>query len=147
MDIFNGCGNGTLGASISHNLDPIGNTWDESKGDRWLDVCINDEDRFAIQSAMYSFIVGAPLEVRDHVFINWEANASQIISVFPMLNRIEQMYADALYLANEVSVLREECVKLTASTTSKAGDLAFRKLIYCCDEGIQAGFCLGFWCD
>ena len=146
-DIFSGCGNGTLDVYISHNLDAYGKSWDESKGDRHLHICINDDDLLSVASEMFHFVVGTPPEVESYVYKNWKDNAPQIISMFPMLNRIEEMYADALYYAKEVSLLREECVKLKSFTADKPADLGLRKLIYSCDEAIKAGLCLGLWCD
>ena len=146
-DIFSGCGNGTLDVYISYDLNLSGRSWDESKGDRHLHICINDEDLLFVASEMFHFVVGSLPEVEKYVYRNWKDNAAQIISTFPMLNRIEEMYADALYQADEVTSLREECVKLKAFTTNKSADLGLRKLIYSCDEAIKAGLCLGLWCD
>jgi hypothetical protein len=146
-DIFSGCGNGTLDIDISHDLDASGKTWDESKGARHLHVCINDDDLVSVASEMFHFVIGKPAEIEPYVYKNWGDSATQIIAVFPMLNRIDEMYADALYYANEVTMLREECVKLKSFTTDKAADLGLRKLIYSCDEALKAGLCLGLWCD
>ena len=146
-DIFSGCGNGTLDVYISHDINGYDGIWDVSKGDRELQICINDDDLLSIASEMFHFVVGNPPEVESYVYKNWKDNAPQIISMFPMLNRIEEMYADALYYAHEVSLLREECVKLQSFTADKSADLGLRKLIYGCDEALKAGLCLGLWCD
>ena len=146
-DIFSGCGNGTLDVAIQHKLDEYGKSWDENKGDRWLHICINDEDLVSISTEMFHFVVGRLPKIEPYVYRNWEDSATQIISAFPMLNRIEEMYADALYYADEVDTLREECVKLKLFTTDKAADLGLRKLIYCCDEALKAGLSIGLWCD
>ena len=131
-DIFKGCGNGTLDVSISHDLDVSGRSWDESKGDRHLNICINDEDLVSIASEMFHFVVGRPPKIEAYVYKNWEDRAAQIISAFPMLNRIEHMYADALYHADEVRALYEECVTLKSFTKDEAADIGLRKLIHSC---------------
>ncbi|MDI1243685.1 MAG: hypothetical protein PSX80_17380 [bacterium] len=146
-DIFSGCSNGTLDVSISHSLDPSGRSWDESKGDRHLHICINDDDLHSIASEMFNFVVGNPPETDRYVFKNWKDKEPQIVLAFPMLNRIDQMYADALFYADEVSLLRDECAKLESFTNNTAANLGLRKLIYSCDEALKAGLCLGLWCD
>lgn len=146
-DIFSGCGNGTLDVNIQHDLDPSSGNWDESKGDRHLHICINDDDLLSIETEMFHFVVGIPSEVEDYVYKNWKDKAAQVIAAFPMLNRFDGMYADVLYEAHEVSSLREECVKLKTFTINKSADLGLRKLIYCCDEAIKAGIGIAMWCD
>lgn len=146
-DIFSGCGNGTLDVYLHHKIDSSGGSWDESKGDRQLHICINEDDLLSIASEMFHFVVGRLSEAKEYVFKNWEDKSPQIISAFPMLNRIDEMYADALYQADEVSLLRQECVKLKDFTTNKSADLGLRKLIYSCDEALKARLCMGLWCD
>jgi hypothetical protein len=147
-DIFSGCGNGTLDAAIQHDPGMYGENWDESKGDRWLKVCINDEDLHYIRLDIYHFAIGKPAELEgDFIKPRTDDEVQKITAEFPLLNRIEWMYADALYNAVEVNQLREEGIKLKSFTTNQSADLGLRKLIYCCDEALKVGLSLGLWCD
>lgn len=147
-DIFSGCGNGTLDVAIQHNIDAYGENWDESKGDRWLHICINDGDLHYIRLDIYLFVMGKPAELEGDFIKRWtDFDVQKILGEFPLLNRIEWMYADALYNSSEVNQLRDECIKLKSFTENESADLGLRKLIYSCDEALKAELCLGLWCD
>ncbi len=61
--------------NIKRAVAASGGSWDESKGDRHLHVCINDEDLLFIASEMFHFVVGKPPEVEKYVYRNWKDNA------------------------------------------------------------------------
>jgi len=149
-DIFSGCGNGTLSIAISREIDPSGNNWDASRGDRWLDVCINDDDLEAISLAVYNLSFGKPYDGTENILKLRNDDRQWFAKTFPefqMLGRINYMYEDAYFDAKEVYLLREECVKVKSATNDPAADLGLRKLIYSCDEAMRKGFCLELWCD
>ena len=149
-DIFTVCGNGTLDFAIEHNLDVDDDNWDESKGDRWLDVCLNDKDLEAISLAIYCVATGKSYNGDDNILKLRNFDRQLFVRIapeFPMLDRINHIYTDAYYTAEEVKSLRDECLKLKSATQDSAADLGFRKLIYGCDEAIKVGFCLGLWSD
>lgn len=146
-DIFGKSGNGTLDASINHQIDFIGNSWNESKGDRWLDVSIDEEDFINIHSETYRLTFGENPCSELFYTKELESILEKISLKFPMLCRIKDMYEDAIFKVNEVKVLREECEKLKNESQDNSTDLALRKLFYCCDEAIKTNLNLGFWCD
>jgi hypothetical protein len=149
-DIFSGCGNGVLDISISRGIAENNNDWDTSRGDRWLNVCINDDDLEAISLEIFRLVTGKPYNGKENILKlrnddrQWFART---FPEFPMLGRINYIYEDAYFNAEEVQGLREECVKIKSSATNPSADLGLRKLIYSCDEAIKFGFCLGMWCD
>ena len=59
-----------------------------------------------------------------------------------MLGRIESIYDECLFLPDEVTELRGECLKLKSETTQPEAVKALRKLIYACDEATKRGFSL-----
>ena len=109
-DIFGGCGNGVLDLSVSEDLE----NWGRNSNDRHLKVCINYDDLESI----YDFI--APNRTRYETYkegeniqnfeernkkIFEENNKKifeQVASKFPMLSRIDDMYADYVFNPDEV---------------------------------------------
>lgn len=149
-DIFSGCGNGVLDVSISREIVENNDSWDASKGDRWLDVCLNDHDLETISLVIFRVATGKAYNGSDNILKlrNFDRQLfATIAPEFPMLDRINYIYADAYFTAEEVKSLREECLKLKLITKDFVADLVFRKLLYSCDEAIKVGFCLGLWCD
>ena len=65
----------------------------------------------------------------------------------PMLRRIFQMYEDYRFDVVEVNELRKECTTLVARAADSAANKALRKLIYGCDEALNATCGLMFVCD
>ena len=149
-DIFSGCGNSVLDISISREIAENNNDWDTSRGDRWLNVCINDGDLEEISLEIFHLVMGRSYDGKENILYlrnddrQWFARA---FPQFPMLARINFIYEDAYFNAEEVRLLREECVKIKSSAMNPSADLGLRKLIYSCDEAIKVGFCLGLWCD
>ncbi|MGI8495588.1 MAG: hypothetical protein ACR2L1_09800 [Pyrinomonadaceae bacterium] len=147
-DIFSGCGNGVLDVSISRGI--TADSWDASRGDRWIDICLDDEDLEAISLVIFRVATGKPYNGDDNILKlrNYDRQLfARIAPEFPMLGRINYIYADAYFTAEEVKNLRDECVRLKLATKDSAADLGLRKLIYSCDEAIKVGFCLGLCCD
>ena len=142
-DIFGKSGNGTLDAAISRQIDP--RSWD--KDDRNLNVCIDDEDFVNIHSETYRLTFGEKPDLELFNAIQLEKILEEISVKFPMLCRFKHMYEDAIFKADEVKILREECEKLKNESQDNSTDLALRKLFYCCDEAIKANVYLSFWCD
>ena len=142
-DIFGKSGNGTLDAAISRQIDP--RICDEC--DRNLNVCIDDEDFVNIHSETYRLTFGEKPYSKIFNTTKLEGILEKISLKFPMLCRFKDMYEDAIFKADEVKILREECEKLKTESQDNSTDLALRKLFYCCDEAIKANLNLGFWCD
>ncbi len=149
-DIFSGCGNGVLDIAISHEIDESGTTWDTAKGDRWLDVCLNDEDLEAISLEMFCLATGKSYEGSDNILRlrNDDRHLfARIAPEFPMLSRINYIFEDVFFNVEEVEQLRNECVKIRPATSNSAADLGLRKLLYSCDEALKVNFCLELLCD
>lgn len=149
-DVFGDCGNGTLGITISREIAENNDNWDGSRGDRWLDVCINDDDLEAIWLEIFLLVTGKSYDGEENILwlrINDQQWFAKTLPEFPMLGRINNTWEDAYFNAEEVMLLREECIKIESTTGNPSADLGLRKLIYSCDEAIKVGFCLGLWCD
>jgi hypothetical protein len=142
-DIFGKSGNGTLDAAISRQIDP--RIWD--LGDMNLNVCIDDEDFVNIHSETYRLTFGEKPDLELFNTTKLESILGKISLKFPMLCRFNDMYKDAIFEADEVKLLREECEKLKNESQDNSTDLALRKLFYCCEEAVKANLSLGFWCD
>jgi len=150
-DIFSGCGNSTLTMFLAKNPNEY-----NADTDRGLKVCINYDDLESI----YDII--APSRVRYESYkegedyrkfeernkkIFEEKNKEifeQAVSKFPMLGRINNIYADYIFNPEEVKMLRQECLSVKKAKISAAGDLTLRKLIYACDEALKENFYLMF---
>ena len=140
-DIFGKSGNGTLDTTISRQIE----TW--SVGDMNLNVSIDDEDFVNIHSETYRLTFGEKPRLELFNTTQLESSLEKISLKFPMLCRIKDMYEDAIFKADEVKILREECEKLKKESQDNSTNLALRKLFYCCDEALKAKLNLCFWCD
>lgn len=145
-DIFSGCGNGTLGLSVS--MDP--NNYN-LKTDRFLKICINDADLTAIRD----FVISS--EMRRENLENsqsfQQANEQsqktfrKFAAAYPMLGKIDDLYQDYVFNVEEIRRLRGECLKLHSQKPVGVADLALRKFIYACDEALRENFYLMFGSD
>ena len=61
------------------------------------------------------------------------------IPEYPLLGRIFDMYEDAVYEAEEVNQLREECLKAREGTEHAGAIKAANKLILACDKASERG--------
>jgi hypothetical protein len=146
-EIFGKSGNGTLDAVICHQIDASGGSWDAAKGDRVLNISIDDNDLFGIHSVTFRLTFGEKPEIENFFIKTWESAEAQISINFPMLCRIKDLDEDAIYQPDEVKMLLNECIKLKSTSKSEATDLALRKLFYCCEAALKAKLHLAFWCD
>ena len=149
-DIFSGCGNGVLDIAISHEIDESGENWDITKGDRWLDVCLNDGDLEAISLEIFRLATGTSYEGSDNILKLRNDDRQLFAGIapeFPMLSRINYIYEDVFFKAEEVGQLRNECVNIRSVANNPAADLGLRKLLYSCDEALKVNFCLELLCD
>jgi hypothetical protein len=146
-NIFGKSGNGTLDADIRFDVGNYGKNWDEIRGDRALDVSIDDSDLESIHSETYRIVFGEKPDLDIFNTTKLETILEKISIKFPMLCRFKDMYEDAVFESDEVKMLRDECVKLKTGSQDDATNLALRKLFYCCDEAIKSKLSLGFWCD
>lgn len=146
-DIFGKSGNGTLDAVISHQIDESDGNWDATKGDRVLNISLDDNDLIGIHSVTFRLTFGEKPEIENFFIKNWDRVKEQISINFPMLGRINDPHEDVIFQQDEVKILLDQCIKLKSKSKSEATDLALRKLFYCCDAAIKAQLHLGFWCD
>jgi hypothetical protein len=154
-DIFCGCNNASLQVVILYNRSDLqevsyGNSWDKNKGDRSVDVCINEEDLEAISLNIFLISTGKLYKGKDNILVGRNRNREsfqQSFPEYPMLGRINYVYGgDVFFNPEEVKKLREECLRIKLILNS-ATDLALRKLIYSCDKAIEVGLSLGFLCN
>lgn len=108
----------TVGSlSICAVADPT--SWQDTRGEsaRWLDITFDGGD----WDAVFRDALAAP-----------DSGSS-----YTMLRRIEGMYEDVIYKADEVERLREECLRLKAVTSNVRALEGLRKLILACDEALK----------
>lgn len=141
-DIF-GSGNGTLHIAI---MPDFGNWKDGCE----LNVCLDDKDLEAISLEAFRIVTGKPYSGEDNIMKlrndsrQWFA---ETVPEFPMLSRINYIFEDVFFNAEEVKQLRNECVEIRSVTTNLAADLGLRKLLYSCDEALKVNYCLELSCD
>lgn len=80
------------------------------------------------------YIEGEDIDERDR---RWYVKFQQCTSEYPMLDRIFDMYQDAGYKAEEVKLLRDQCLKLQAHTKHSGAWRAVTKLILACDKALE----------
>ncbi len=66
---------------------------------------------------------------------------------YPLLNRINDMYQDAAYSAEEVLLLRDQCRELQASIVNEQASRALSKIILACDKATEKEMGLLFISD
>jgi len=57
------------------------------------------------------------------------------------------MYVDAIYKPEEISHLREECLKVQSVTDNVEALSGVMKLVRCCDEAAADSYGLSLYCD
>ncbi len=136
-DIFGGCGNGVLDLSVAKNPQK----WGQDVADRQLKVCINFVDVESIHDVVapnrVKFCEYKEGEDYQKFVENNRKILEQAFFEYPMLGKIDDMYADFVFNSEEAKKLRVECLKLQATKLNTAADLALRKLIYACDEALK----------
>jgi hypothetical protein len=148
-DIF-GSGNGVLHIAVTHEIDESGKSWDITKGDRWLNVCLDDEDLEAVSLEVFRLATGKPYDGSDNILKlrNHDRQLfARLAPEFPMLSRVNYIYEDVFFNVEEVALLRDECFNIRSVTKNSAVDLGLRKLLYSCDEALQVNLCLELSCD
>jgi len=64
-----------------------------------------------------------------------------------MLSRIRGYLYDAIFEANEVSELREECDTLLTQTSLDTAVSGLQKLIFICDRALEENLSIYLMCD
>jgi hypothetical protein len=77
----------------------------------------------------------------------WIAKFRQCCSDFPLLARIYDMYADAIYRPDEVPQLKAQCEALLSQTQNNAAGRALAKLIIICNKAAEHNKGILFSCD
>lgn len=147
FDIFGKAGNGSLDAAILSDVSGNGKNWNENKGDRLLNVCIDFVDFENIHKETYRLTFSKNPDADLFYTTKFVKILEKISSKFPMLCRFKDMYEDAIFEVEEVKMLRDECLTLKAKSQDNSTDLVLRKLLYCCDEAIKTDLNLAFYCD
>jgi uncharacterized membrane protein len=99
-DIFSGCGNGTLTLSLAKNPDDY-----DAKTDRWLYVCINDDDLEAISLMIFEVETGKPYIDAEHILKKRNDDRElfrRLFPAYPMLGRINYIFEDMVFTPEEV---------------------------------------------
>ncbi len=71
----------------------------------------------------------------------------QAIPDYPMLGRIWDTYNDVTYKPEEIEQLRDECLRVQASTSNEKALAGLAKLLSACDEASKLGSGLLLACD
>lgn len=141
-DIFE-CGNGTLHIALM----PSPENWEEGRG---LEVCLFDEDLEAVSLEVFLIATGKPYCGENNIMKLRKDDRQWFIKMipeFPMLGRINYLFEDVFFNAEEIEPLRNECLKIRGTTTNMATDLVLRKLLYSCDEALKDNFGMELTCD
>jgi hypothetical protein len=77
----------------------------------------------------------------------WMATFQDCCADFPLLGRIYDMYADAIYCADEVSHFKAQCQTLLSRTQNKGAWRALAKLIVICSKAEELNKGILFACD
>jgi hypothetical protein len=69
------------------------------------------------------------------------------IAEYPMLGRIWDTYIDVNYQPEEISQLRDECLRVKANTSNPVALRGLDKLVAACDEALKGTLGLSLLCD
>lgn len=128
-DLFGGRENGSLHIYLARDLE----RWHVAGDTVEMRIDFHPEDWHAL-------FVGV-LHVETLGPTGWLTQESRELDTdFPMLGRIWSVYDECVFLPDDVSTLRGECVKLAPETAQPEAVRALRKLLYACDEATKRGF-------
>lgn len=131
----------------------------EHPSSRWLGLTFDSRDKEALFfQALKVFNPAAAVGGRipaedfrrgkwDDLMAQFERSVEQATANLPMLRRLKEEYEDAVYSPEEVSVLREECLKVRAGTDDLQALSALETLIHACEEALKEGSGLFFASD
>ena len=126
---------------------------------RWLDLAFDAHDKEALFFAALKVFnpaaaVGGRIPAEDFrrgkwddLWAQFERSISQATAELPMLRRLKEEYEDAEFSPGEVSVFREECLKVHSGTDDPPALAALDKLILACDEALKERAGLIFYSD
>jgi hypothetical protein len=126
---------------------------------RWLGLTFDSRDKEALFfTALKVFnpaaAVGGRIPAEDFRRGKWDDLLAQFerslclaTAELPMLRRLKEEYEDAVFAPDEVSVFREECLKVRSGTDDPQALAALEKLIRACDEALKEGSRLVFYSD
>jgi hypothetical protein len=120
-------------------FDPMGE-YDESKGDRYLQLKLEGQEWIAI----FFDVLGCsdieyPINGKGSEFYieQLKNTFQQTLTDYPMLGRIYDTYQDTMFKLTEVDQLLNECKKVYGSTNNQTALNGVRKLIVACNEAIK----------
>ena len=90
------------------------------------------------------YVEGEDMVARDK---RWMAKFQSCCSEFPLLARIYDMYADAIYRADEVPHLKAQCETLLSRTQTNGAWRALAKLIVICTKAEERNKGILLSCD
>ncbi len=126
---------------------------------RWLGLIFDCRDKEALFfTALKVFnpaaAVGGRISAEDHRVGRWEElmtqferSVSQATTQLPMLRRLKEEYEGANFSPNEVSLLREESLKVRMCSDDPTAVAALDKLIQASDEALKERAALIFYSD
>jgi hypothetical protein len=121
----------------------------EHQSPRWIGLTFDSRDKEALFfTALKVFnpaaAVGGQIPAEDfrrgkwdNLMAQFERSVEQVTANLPMLRRLKEEYEDAEFSPDEISALREECVKVRLGTDDMLALSALEKLIRACDEALK----------
>jgi hypothetical protein len=133
-------GIGAGGQELVLRRHPSG-AWNEST-DRALGIYLGGHEWSALFRQVLSCPEGPPFKPGD-ILDEWktkhQAEFQESIPDYPMLGRIWDTYIDVVYQPEEIKQLREECLRVQASTLNENALAGLAKLVQACDEASKLG--------
>ena len=120
----------------------------EHHSSRWLGLTFDSEDKEAIFfKALKVFnpaaAVGGRISAEDDLRGKWddlmakfERSVDQATATLPMIRRFREEYEGVAFSPEEVSALREECMKVRSGVDDLRTLSSLEKLIRACDEAL-----------
>ncbi len=114
----------------------------DSNHDRRLEIFLAGPEWSAIFYTVLGCTGGEPFVAGDDINEWTERHRREFqraIPHYPMLGRIWDTYINVSYQAEEITGLKNECLKVKASTSNAMALQGLDKLIYTCDEALKSG--------
>lgn len=114
----------------------------DSNHDRRLEIFLAGPEWSAIFYTVLGCTGGEPFVAGDDINEWTEKHRREFqraIPHYPMLGRIWDTYINVSYQAEEITALKNECLKVKASTSNAIALQGLDKLIYTCDEALKSG--------
>jgi hypothetical protein len=100
----------------------------------WLAIYF---DALSLDKAIYDDWIQNGPRVTEYGAYQIVAKFDEVIHGFPMLSRINEPYHDVVFTVHEIEDLREECLRVKASTCNRLATHGLEKLLTICDRASE----------